>query len=223
MIDVDHQLNGMLSDIELEAQLTAAYTGRSKFSTRVMNAIASVPRHEFVDGDQIHQAYCNRALPIASNQTISQPFIVALMTDLLELDEDNSILEIGTGSGYQTAILAELVKQVYSIEILETLSKQAKQILDKLGYRNIEIKTGDGYFGWNEHAPYDRIIVAAVVSTIPPYLIEQLKNNGKMIIPVTYGSINQNLVLLEKDDAGHISERNVLPVAFVPFTRNKEI
>lgn len=219
---MNRQLKNMLLNIEEEALLTADYTGRSKFSDKVMEAIASVPRHEFVDSEQVRLAYLNAPLPISASQTISQPYIVALMTDMLELDENNTVLEIGTGSGYQTAILAELVKQVYSIEIIEALYTKAKSQLESLGYTNIKMKRADGYFGWDEFAPFDKIIVTAAINEIPPCLISQLKNNGKMIIPVEDSDYRQNLVLLEKDETGNISTRTVLPVAFVPFTRSKE-
>ncbi len=216
------QLRELLLDIELEAQLTEQFTGRSKFSNKVMQAIANVPRHEFINSEQSHQAYANMPLPIGSKQTISQPFIVALMTDLLALDVNNTVLEIGTGSGYQTAILAELVEQVYSIEIIEPLYEKAKSTLQSLAYNNIKLKRADGYFGWHEFAPFDRIIVTAATDEIPPCLIEQLKNNGKMIIPAGQYHAAQNLFLFEKDSSGKISKREVLPVAFVPFTRSVE-
>ena len=210
----------LLAEIELEARQTAALTGRPAFSTGVMDALASVPRHKFVPEAEEALAYVNGPLPIGHRQTISQPYIVALMTDLLEVDENSTVLEIGTGSGYQTAILAELAQQVYSIEIIDELAQKAGTLLQQLGYTNIKVKSGDGYHGWREYAPFDRIIVTAASANIPDPLQEQLKNEGRMVIPLGDRFHGQDLTLIQKDKAGHIMSNKILPVIFVPFTRN---
>ena len=163
-------------------------------------------------------AYINRPLPIERGQTISQPFIVALMTDLLQPSPEDVILEIGTGSGYQAAILSRLVRQIYSLEIIPALAREAAQRLRRLGYENIEIRTGDGHLGWPEHAPFDGIIVTAGAPAIPPLLIEQLKPRSRLVIPVRQDLLGQVLMLVEKDQDGRVSNREVLPVAFVPLT-----
>jgi protein-L-isoaspartate(D-aspartate) O-methyltransferase len=208
----------MIETINKLARDTQNETGRAVFDKRVMAAMAKVPRHEFVPRDQIHFAYTNHPLSIGQGQTISQPYIVALMTDLLDVKADDVVLEIGTGSGYQAAVLAELVKEVYTIEIIEELGKQSQERLAKLGYNNVEVKIGDGYYGWEEHAPFQGIIVTAGANQIPPLLIKQLKPGGRMIIPVGEHFYIQYLTLVEKDDQGEITTRNILPVAFVPFT-----
>ena len=210
----------LLAEIELEARQTAAFTGRSAFSASVMEALASVPRHKFVPATEEPLAYVNGPLPIGYKQTISQPYIVALMTDLLDLEEGSTVLEIGTGSGYQTAILAETAMQVYSIEIIADLADRAGKLLLQLGYTNILIKTADGYHGWREHAPFDRIIVTAAAETIPDPLLEQLKPEGKIVIPIGDRIHGQDLTLVQKDKSGHLTRHNILPVVFVPFTRN---
>lgn len=209
----------LLAEIELEAKQTATLTGRSSFSSSVMEALASVPRHKFVPASEERLAYVNGPLPIGYKQTISQPYIVALMTDLLELDENSIVLEIGTGSGYQTAILAELALQVYSIEIIDELAQRARKLLEQLGYTNIRIKTDDGYHGWEEHAPFDRIIVTAASENLPDPLVDQLKPEGRMVIPLGDRFHGQDLTLVQKDKTGHLTSRNILPVVFVPFTR----
>jgi protein-L-isoaspartate(D-aspartate) O-methyltransferase len=163
-------------------------------------------------------AYENRPLPIGHGQTISQPYIVALMTDLLQPQPDQRVLEIGTGSGYQAAVLSQLVAQVYSIEIIEELGKSSTQLLTRLGYDNVETRIADGYDGWPQHAPFDSIIVTAAISHIPPPLVQQLKKGGRMVIPVGTRFHTQYLTLVEKDMQGKITSRQVLPVAFVPFT-----
>ena len=184
----------------------------------VLEAMMSVPRHLFVPENNVSHAYDDSPLPIGYGQTISQPYIVAYMTEALNLDEDSIILEVGTGSGYQAAILSVLVKKVYTIEIVRELSELASDRLQKLGYDNVEVKNDDGYYGWQEHAPFDAIIVTAAAGHIPPPLIEQLKNNGRMIIPVGGSFMTQNLVLVKKDGQGNITTRNVMPVMFVPLT-----
>ncbi len=180
--------------------------------------MASVPRHEFVPPEQQKFSYQNRPLPIGHGQTISQPYIVAIMTDLLNLEADDKVLEIGTGSGYQAAILAALVKNVFSIEIIKPLGKTAAAQLNDLGFKNVEVKLGDGYYGWDEHAPFDAIIVTAAASHIPPPLIKQLKPGGRMLIPVGSRFMVQELLMLEKNDQGEVTTRQILPVRFVPLT-----
>jgi len=210
----------LIAEIELEARQTATLTGRKFFNSRVMDALATVPRHAFVPESEEQLAYVNGPLPIGYQQTISQPYIVALMTDLLELEEGSTVLEIGTGSGYQTAILAELAGQVYSIEIIEELSNLARKRLQNLGYTNIQLKSGDGYHGWLEFAPFDRIIVTAASLNIPEPLLQQLKPEGRMVIPVGDRFHGQDLTLVHKDKSGNLTSRKILPVVFVPFTRD---
>jgi protein-L-isoaspartate(D-aspartate) O-methyltransferase len=184
----------------------------------VLSAMRTVPRHAFVRSTEQRFAYNDNPLPIGYEQTISQPYIVAFMTEVLKLTRNSKVLEIGTGSGYQAAVCAEIAQQVYSIEIVEELAKIAKDRLKKLGYRNVFTKAGDGFFGWPEHAPFDAIIGTAAAGRIPKPLIEQLKPGGRMILP--YGSPRgfQYLVLLTKDKDGNIRKRNVMPVRFVPMT-----
>ena len=198
---------------------TQIETGRTSFEQRVMEVMEQVPRHQFVpDSEKIH-AYENRPLPIGYGQTISQPYIVALMTDLLRIDDHDVVLEIGTGSGYQAAILSKLVDKIYTIEIIEELGSAAQERLAKLGYNNVNVKLSDGYYGWEEAAPFDGIIVTAAVSQIPPPLIQQLNPGGRMIVPIGEPFFVQHLTLVEKDQQSNINTRNILPVAFVPFTR----
>jgi protein-L-isoaspartate(D-aspartate) O-methyltransferase len=180
-----------------------------------MNA---VPRHRFVPAGEARNAYENRPLPIGHGQTISQPYIVALMTELLRPKPGHVVLEVGTGSGYQAAVLAKLVAKVKSIEIVGPLAKSATARLAALGYGNVEVKLADGYHGWPEHAPFDGIIVTAAASSIPPPLIRQLKPGGRMVIPVGAAFFTQNLILLEKDAKGKVTTTALLPVAFVPLT-----
>lgn len=187
---------------------------------KVLDAMASVPRHEFVrDGDE-PQAYRDRPLPIGYGQTISQPFIVAKMTAMLELQPDSKVLEVGTGSGYQAAVLTELTPHVYTIEIIEPLAKSAADRFERLGYDVVETRHGDGYFGWPEEAPFDGIIVTAAAGQVPPPLLKQLKPGGRMVIPVgpVYGV--QSLMLVEKEADGEVRSRSVLPVRFVPLVRD---
>lgn len=214
----DWQHRQMLAEIASEAAETAVYTGRRAFSRRVMDALARVDRHLFVPGELRSAAYRNHPLPIGNGQTISQPYIVALMTDLLDLDENDRVLEVGTGCGYQTAVLAELARQVYSIEIVEPLAVQACARLRSMDYANIELKIGNGWHGWAEHAPYDAIIVTAAPEVIPEALAQQLKPGGRMVIPL--GAIHgvQELVLAEKQMDLSLALRQILPVSFVPFT-----
>jgi protein-L-isoaspartate(D-aspartate) O-methyltransferase len=209
----------MIHQIHQMAQETGITTGRSRFEQRVMDVMAQVPRDQFVPDSEKNHAYENRPLPIGCGQTISQPYIVALMTDFLRVGDDDVVLEIGTGSGYQAAILSKLVKKIYTIEIIKELALAAQQRLTKLGYDNVNVKLGDGYYGWEEAAPFDGIIVTAAISEIPPPLIQQLKPGGRMMIPIGEIFWIQYLTLVEKDQQNHINTRNILPVAFVPFTR----
>lgn len=209
----------MLAEIELEARQTARWTGRNSFSAGVMNALAAVPRDVFVPPVEKSRAFHNGPLPIGYQQTISQPYIVALMTDLLDLTRTSRVLEIGTGSGYQTAVLAELASMVYTVEIVAQLANQAEQRLRQLGYGNIRIKHADGYEGWAQYAPYDGIIVTAAAEIIPEPLVQQLKPGSRMVIPVGERMHGQDLVLIVKNDQGVLSRTKILPVVFVPFTR----
>ena len=204
--------------IEQDVRDTSLYLDKEALDPRVMTAMGRVPRHEFVPAIQRSNAYRNRPLPIGHGQTISQPYIVALMSDLIKPQADDKVLELGTGSGYQAAILAELTGQVYSIEIIEALGKQAAERLSRLGYGNVTTRIGDGYYGWEEHAPFDAIVVTAAASHVPPPLVAQLKPGGRMIIPVGSRFLTQQLVLIEKTADGQLITRQILPVKFVPLT-----
>ena len=186
----------------------------------VLDSLRKTPRHRFVSAELVPYAYDNRPLPIGYGQTISQPYLVARMTELLEPKAAHRILEIGTGSGYQAAVLSPLVAQVYTIEIIEPLGNAARQRLSALGYKNVEVRVGDGYYGWPEHAPFDGIIVTAAAEHVPPPLIEQLKPGGRMVIPVGNPFQPQMLVLVTKGSKGprDLQVRNLMPVAFVPLT-----
>ncbi|UZR28810.1 protein-L-isoaspartate(D-aspartate) O-methyltransferase [Methylococcus mesophilus] len=215
-------LSQMMRDLEAEVSLTRHLTGRSVLSPGVMKAMRKVPRNRFVPADRVPFAFDNGPVPIGCGQTISQPFIVALMTDLLNPREDSVILEIGAGSGYQAAVLSRLVKRVYTVEIIPELGELAADRLKKLGYRNVEVRIGDGYFGWSEHAPYDGIIVTAAAPYFPELLIEQLKPGGRMVIPVGLPYHHQELMTVDKNVQGEIETCSVLPVAFVPLTGEGE-
>jgi len=210
--------NKMLKLIISDTKRTAIYTGISELRPDILAAIYNTPRHEFVPKHLKEYAYDNRPLPIAHNQTISQPFIVAIMTQLINPQANHTVLEIGTGSGYQAAVLSSLVANVLSIEIIPELAQRAEITLKSLNYNNVTIRTGDGYQGWAEQAPFDSIIVTAG-GDIPAKLITQLKPGGIMIIPVNdqYGS--QQLTLLEKDNQGVLKQSKVLPVSFVPLVK----
>jgi protein-L-isoaspartate(D-aspartate) O-methyltransferase len=183
----------------------------------VLTAMRQVPRHELVPEDLRSAAYDNRPLPIGYGQTISQPYIVALMTDLAEPDKDDVVLEVGTGSGYQAAVLSPLVSRVYSIEIVPALAERAAERLKALGYDNVAVRQGDGYYGWPEYAPFDAIIVTAAASHIPPPLVNQLKPGGRMVIPVGAPFLTQNLMLVEKDERERVRTSAIVPVRFVPL------
>lgn len=184
----------------------------------VLEAMRRVLRHEFVPDRYKSQSYVDMPLPIGYDQTISQPYIVAYMTELLDPKKEHKVLEVGTGSGYQAAVLAELVKHVYTIEIIKELGESAEERLKRLEYKNVTVKIGDGYFGWEEHAPYDAIIVTAAPDHIPPLLLHQLKPGGKLVIPVGGRFRVQNLTLVQKTEAGSVMTRQVMPVVFVPLT-----
>lgn len=207
----------LLEDIEREAKYTASYTGRKKFSQSVMNAMAEVVRERFVPSEYLPFAYQDGPLPIGHGQTISQPYIVALMTDFLDTTAESIILEVGTGSGYQAAVLSRLAKQVYTIERIKELAEAARERLKELAYNNIEVRCRDGYTGWEEKAPFDGIIVTAAASHIPPALIEQLKPGGRMVIPIGLPHQYQELMLLLKDEDGTTHTESLLGVAFVPL------
>ena len=187
---------------------------------RVLGAMLSVPRHLFVKDQDRSRAYGDFPLPIGHGQTISQPYIVALMTALLEVDREHHVLEVGTGSGYQAAVLSPLVKKVYTVEIIKSLADMVVERLEHLGYSNVHVKNADGYYGWAEHAPFDRIIVTAASTLIPPPLIKQLKPGGRMCIPVGGQYTVQYLTMIEKSYEGNLTMKKVLPVRFVPLTRS---
>jgi protein-L-isoaspartate(D-aspartate) O-methyltransferase len=214
----DLELDGLLQQIHDEVRDTAYLTGRSRLNGRIVQALREVPRHEFVPEALCFHAYANQPLPIGHGQTISQPYIVALMSDLISPQPTDVVLEIGTGSGYQAAVLSRLVQQVYSVEIIGSLAEQARQRLHRLGYNNVEVRVGNGHYGWPEHAPFDAIIVTAAAHEIPPALIEQLKPGGRLIIPVGRHFTGQNLRLVSKNSAGLVETHDVLPVIFVPMT-----
>jgi protein-L-isoaspartate(D-aspartate) O-methyltransferase len=207
----------MVETIRSLAESDRAPLGSVGIDRSVLAVMQQVPRHEFVPEEVREEAYENRPLPIGYGQTISQPYIVALMTDLLDPDKGDIVLEVGTGSGYQAAVLAPLVDRVYTIEIVRPLAERASARLDALGYDDVTVRQGDGYYGWRDHAPYDGIIVTAAASHIPPPLIDQLKPDGRMIIPVGPAFMAQNLILVEKDGQGQVHTRVLLPVAFVPL------
>jgi protein-L-isoaspartate(D-aspartate) O-methyltransferase len=212
------QRNRMVEEIAALARDAGAETGRAALSPRVMAAVRKVPRHEFVPLAQRPGAYANRPLPIGHGQTISQPYIVALMSDLMDIRPGDRVLEIGTGSGYQAAILAELAGSVYSVEIVEPLGREAEARLERLGYRNVMTRIGDGFRGWAEQAPFDSIMVTAAPREVPQPLIDQLKPGGRLVVPVGGQAAGQSLLLIEKRADGTVARRNVLAVRFVPLT-----
>jgi protein-L-isoaspartate(D-aspartate) O-methyltransferase len=210
-------LKRMIADIEAEVEYTRSLTGRDALDPRVMAVMGQVPREQFVPDEMHDAAYDNGPLPIGHGQTISQPYIVALMTDLLQLGPDDRVLEIGTGSGYQTAILSSLARAVYTVEVIPELGEVAAERLAALDYTNIHYRIGNGYEGWPEHAPYDAIMVTAAAPEIPPALIDQLKPGGRLVIPVGWQHMPQELMLVEKDAGNVVHSRGVLGVAFVPL------
>jgi len=207
----------MVAEVDALYADTRAETGLPAMSPAVRAALGSVERHRLVPPSQLPAAYANRPLPIGNGQTISQPYIVALSADLLAAKQSDVVLEVGTGSGYQAAVLAEVVKQVYSIELIDSLAQTAAQRLADLGYRNIEIRTGDGYAGWPEKGPYDGIVVSAAAPSIPRALVEQLKPGARMVIPVGSDGFVQHLKLVTRRADGGCEEKDVIPVRFVPL------
>ena len=212
----------MVAEVDAMYAETRAETGLAAMSPAVRAALGKVERHRLVPREQAAAAYRNHPLPIGSGQTISQPYIVALSTDLLQLTADSVVLDVGTGSGYQAAVLAEIVKQVYTIEIVGALAERAARQLSALGYRNIEVRVGDGYQGWPEKAPFDAIVVTAAAPRLPAALVAQLRPGGRMVIPLGgEGDIQYLKLVTRRADGGH-DERNVLPVRFVPLVPGKE-
>jgi protein-L-isoaspartate(D-aspartate) O-methyltransferase len=212
----------MVAEVEATYADTRAQTGLATLSPAVRAALGKVERHRLVPPAQVSAAYRNHPLPIGSGQTISQPYIVALSTDLLAPQPDDTVLEVGTGSGYQAAVLAEVVKQVYSIELIESLGNASAARLSEMGYRNIEVRIGDGYAGWPEKGPFDAIVVTAAAPQVPAALVAQLKPGGRMVIPVGGSDEIQHLTLLVKRADGGYDEQRVLPVRFVPLVPGKK-
>lgn len=208
----------MIEDINELARLTARYTNIGEFDKDVMKTIEKIDRSKFVPDFVKRDAFRNQPLPIGHGQTISQPYIVALMTHLLDVQDSDRVLEIGTGSGYQAAVLAELAKDVFTIEIVPELAKSAAKLLKELEYENVAVKEGDGWFGWPDAAPFDKIIVTAVAEEIPPQLIKQLKVGGLIVMPVGDSEGSQDLMLGNKQEDGTLDSISVLPVQFVPLT-----
>ena len=211
----------MVREIDAQVRAISAETGRARLSDAVTAALLRVPRHRFVPPELLDRAYQNRPLPIGHDQTISQPLIVALMTELLDPAPGARVLEVGTGSGYQAAVLAECVAQVYSIEIVAPLGERARSLLAELGYRNVEVRIGDGYRGWPEAAPFDAIVVTAAPDHVPQPLVDQLAPGGRMVIPVGRRGGVQDLLVIAKDRQGGTSTRRTIPVRFVPLTRER--
>jgi protein-L-isoaspartate(D-aspartate) O-methyltransferase len=215
--DHDHPVFSERRD-EREAMVDTQIRDRGIQDSGVLKAMRAVPRHAFVPADAVQYAYMDGALPIDNGQTISQPYVVAFMTEMLKLDPNSRVLEIGTGSGYQAAVCAEIAREVYTIEIVKPLAKAASERLKSLGYFNVFVKAGDGYYGWPDKAPFDAIIGTATADRIPPPWIEQLKPTGRMVLPVQDSNGMQSLILAAKDAAGNLRERTILPVRFVPMT-----
>jgi protein-L-isoaspartate(D-aspartate) O-methyltransferase len=219
--DYTAQRARMVAEVEAMYAETRAETGLTAMSEPVRKALAKVERHRLVPPGEASRAYRNHPLPIGAGQTISQPYIVALSTDLLNPRPGDVVLEVGTGSGYQAAVLAEIVSRVYSIEIIPSLGNEARKRLEELGYGNIEVRIGDGYAGWPEKAPFDGIVVTAAAPRVPQALVDQLKPGGRMVIPVGGAGDIQYLKLLTKRADGGVEEKKVLPVRFVPLVPGK--
>ncbi len=217
LADLESAQQRLLDRITAEMRETGPLTGCRALSERVRAALAEVPRHRFVPTEQLEWAYADTPLPIGRGQTISQPFIVALMSELLNTGSDATVLEIGTGSGYQTAVLAQLARRVYSVERIPELAAAAAHRLNELGFGNVAIRVDDGGRGWEEYAPFDGIMVTAAATDIPPALVRQLKPGGRLAIPIGLPHQTQDLRLLCKDDQGVVHSRSVLPVVFVPL------
>jgi len=207
----------LIAEVEAETADTAGWTGRPKLSAPVLAALAAVPREDFVPAAARDAAYVNAPLPIGHGQTISQPYIVAIMTELLDLDADSVVLEIGTGCGYQAAILACIARRIYSIEYVPELAESATARLAALGYDNVEVRQGDGRAGWPEHAPFDAIIATAAGDAVPPALLDQLAPGGRLVAPVGVSHWSQKLIRVTRDKAGGLHRDDLLPVAFVPL------
>ena len=218
MSDEDEgRVEALIHDIVRDFRETAHTTGVSAPDPRLVEALRTVPRNEFVPGSAARSAWENRALPIGHGQTISQPFVVALMTQLLELTPESRVLEIGTGSGYQAAILAELAGEVFSIEVVPELAEAASSVLERLGYRNVQVRAGNGRDGWPDAAPFDAIIVTAGADEIPPALVQQLRTGGRLVIPVDAQWTGQDLFVAVKQEDGSLKKRRALSVIFVPL------
>jgi protein-L-isoaspartate(D-aspartate) O-methyltransferase len=211
----------MLAEIDTTYAETRSETGLASMSPAVRAALGKVERHRLVSAAHAADAYRNHPLPIGNGQTISQPYIVALSTDLLKIDSNSVVLDVGTGSGYQAAVLAEIASRVYSIEVIPSLGREAEKRLEALGYGNIEIRIGDGYQGWPEKAPFDAIVVAAAAPLVPQALVDQLKPGGRMVVPVGGDGEIQYLKLITKHADGGYDEKKVLPVRFVPLVPEK--
>jgi protein-L-isoaspartate(D-aspartate) O-methyltransferase len=203
----------MIAEVVADAVFLTPQLGKAAFDARVIEVMGRIPRHEFVPVELQAYSYINSPLPVGYGKTVSQPFIIAVMTDLLEPRAGDTVLEVGAGVGYQAEILSQLVKQVYSIELIEELALDTRRRLGRLGYRNVEVGVGNGYYGWSEHAPFDKIIVTAAPDLIPPPLIAQLKPGGRLVIPTGIPD-KQQLMLLEKGADGKLATREVLPVRF---------
>jgi protein-L-isoaspartate(D-aspartate) O-methyltransferase len=214
-------IDRLIDGIEYEWRSARGLVGKDHIDPRVLEAMRSVPRERFVPAEMAAAAFDDGPLPIGYGQTISQPFMVAVMTDLLAIDAGSTVLEVGTGSGYQAAVLSCVAERVYSIEIVQPLATAARKLLRELGYLNVEVAEGDGYDGWPEHAPYDGIIVTAGAQEIPPPLIEQLKPGARLVIPVGEPYFGQDLLVVSKGQDGRTSTRRLFGVAFVPLTRRR--
>ena len=208
-------MDRMITEIQADAKRTALYTGQMQISAPVIDALRDTPREDFVPARTRSLAYANHPLPIGHGQTISQPFIVAIMTDVLDVKSHHRVLEIGTGSGYQAAVLSHLASEVYSIEIVPELAVEARERLETLGYANVDVRIGDGWYGWPEHAPFDAVIVTAVADEIPPALVEQLTDDGRLVMPVGDTDGLQELIVYTKRDG---ETTTLFPVRFVPLT-----
>jgi protein-L-isoaspartate(D-aspartate) O-methyltransferase len=218
--DFDAARAALVAEIERDIAATRP-AAKAELEPRVIQALQRVPRHRFVPESLQDLAYQDTPLPIGNDQTISQPYIVALMTELAEIGPGDVVLEIGTGSGYQAAVLAEIAREVYTIEIIEPLGRSAMRVLDELGYDNVTVRIGDGYAGWPDKAPFDAIVVTAAPEIVPPALLEQLKPGGRLVIPVGAEYATQILRVLEKSSTGQLTTTDVAPVRFVPFLRDE--
>ena len=219
--DFEQEREEMIAAIRVIAEHLAEDIGKAVLDDRVLRAMAKVPRHEFVPVELQHYAYLNRPIPIGFDKTISQPLTVAVMTDLLDIKSDDTVLEIGTGLGYQSAVLAELAGKVYTVEIIDELAQAAVQRLKRERYTNIAVRVGNGYYGWPEHAPFDKVIITAAPDLIPPSLINQLKSGGRMVVPVGLPEAQQ-LVLAEKDLSGKFTMKEIMPVLFSRLEESDE-